>query len=83
MHAVGDVERIGDVAEQLMFYARERFDQNIPFSETAVQELNRVFDVAEEILARGVVAPVSYTHLPGLNSDSLFTCHDRNHSKPG
>lgn len=56
MHAVGDVERIGDVAEQLMFYARERFDQNLAFSETAIQELNSVFDLAEEILARGVVA---------------------------
>jgi phosphate:Na+ symporter len=56
MHSVGDVERIGDVAEQLMFYARERFDQNLAFSETAIQELNSVFDLAEEILARGVVA---------------------------
>ena len=56
MHAVGDVERIGDVAEQLMFYAREKFDQGLTFSETAMKELEGVFDLAEQMLARGVVA---------------------------
>lgn len=56
MHAVGDVERIGDVAEQLMGSAREKFDNRVSFSDTATQELHEVFDLADSILERGVEA---------------------------
>ncbi len=56
MHAVGDVERIGDVAEQLMNYAHEKHDSRVAFSDTAVQELHEVFDMADSILQHGMEA---------------------------
>ncbi len=56
MHAVGDVERIGDVAEQLMNYAHEKQDSRVAFSGTAVQELHEVFDLADSILQYGIEA---------------------------
>jgi phosphate:Na+ symporter len=56
MHAVGDVERIGDVAEQLMDSAREKYDNRVGFSDTAIQELHEVFDLADSILERGIEA---------------------------
>jgi len=56
MHAVGDVERIGDVAEQLMNYAHEKHDSRVAFSDTAVQELHDVFDLADSILQYGIEA---------------------------
>jgi phosphate:Na+ symporter len=56
MHAVGDVERIGDVAEQLMNYAHEKSDTRVVFSDTAVQELHEVFDLADSILQYGIEA---------------------------
>jgi len=56
MHAVGDVERIGDVAEQLMNYAHEKHDSRVAFSDTAVQELHEVFDLADSILQHGIEA---------------------------
>jgi phosphate:Na+ symporter len=56
MHAVGDVERIGDVAEQLMNYAHEKYDSRMVFSDRAVQELHEVFDLADSILRYGIEA---------------------------
>lgn len=56
MHASGDVERMADGAEQLMRYARDRYDSKIPFSDVALEELNGIFDLAEEIVTQGITA---------------------------
>jgi len=56
MHVAGDVERIADCAEQLMKYAYERSEERIPLSDVALEEIKQVFEMAEGMVATGIVA---------------------------
>ncbi|MEA4882654.1 MAG: Na/Pi cotransporter family protein [Clostridia bacterium] len=56
MHSVGDVERMGDMAEQMMSYARQKYDMKLSFSDEAAVELREVMDLADSIVRRGTDA---------------------------
>lgn len=44
IHAINDVERIGDHAENLRDLAQQKIDRRLPFSETAVEELRDMYE---------------------------------------
>ena len=50
LHAIGDFERIGDHAVNIMKVAKEMNEKNIVFSENATAELNVVTSAIKEIL---------------------------------
>lgn len=62
MHTAGDVERIADCSEQLMRYARDRAEDKVPMSDEAIEEVNRVFDVAEAMVEDGIKALAGEDH---------------------
>ncbi len=47
-HVVNDIERIGDHAENIIEFARTRMDENIEFSEDAIEELKNMFAKVEK-----------------------------------
>lgn len=49
LHAIGDVERIGDHAMNIAECAKEIAEKNIVFSEEATRELNTMFAAVQEI----------------------------------
>ena len=50
-HVVNDIERIGDLAENIADFAKTCIDQELTFSEEAVQELKDMLDDTCEILS--------------------------------
>jgi phosphate:Na+ symporter len=56
MHIVNDIERIGDHANNLAQFAETALDENINFSDTAVDELQDYFLLVENQFARAVEA---------------------------
>ncbi|OGX15974.1 MAG: hypothetical protein A2166_06870 [Omnitrophica WOR_2 bacterium RBG_13_41_10] len=44
IHAVNDVERIGDHAENLRDLAQQKIDNRMPFSNVAIEELNKMYE---------------------------------------
>ena len=50
LHTIGDLERIGDHAENLMFVAKEIHEKNVTFSDEAWTELNQLTAAIFEIL---------------------------------
>ena len=50
LHTIGDLERIGDHAENLMFVAKEIHEKNVTFSDEAWAELNQLTAAIFEIL---------------------------------
>ncbi|MBN1913241.1 MAG: Na/Pi cotransporter family protein [Candidatus Omnitrophica bacterium] len=44
IHAINDVERIGDHAENLRGLAEQKIENKLPFSEAAVDELRRMYE---------------------------------------
>ena len=50
LHAIGDFERIGDHAVNIMKVAKEMSDKEIVFSDNAINELNIVTNAIKEIL---------------------------------
>ena len=61
LHSVNDIERIGDLAENLMELADRKIEENLPFSEQAISELRRMFNEAHQMLIRVI---------SGLETDS-------------
>jgi len=51
LHTIGDLERVGDHAENLMFVAKEIHDKNITFSNEAWEELHHLTQALLEILS--------------------------------
>jgi len=55
LHSVNDIERIGDHAENLVELAERKNNQNLPFTEDALEELNqmhaKVQDMCDKIIA--------------------------------
>lgn len=44
IHAINDVERIGDHAENLRDLAEQKIDNNMPFSDMAAEELKKIYE---------------------------------------
>jgi phosphate:Na+ symporter len=44
IHAINDVERMGDHAENLRDLAQQRIDNRMPLSETAIEELKKMYE---------------------------------------
>lgn len=51
LHAIGDFERLGDHAVNLLNSARELREKNLHFSENALQELTVLLNAVDEILS--------------------------------
>ena len=49
MHAISDIERVADHAENIAGYAREKSEKSLPFSDTAIAELSDVYDRVVEL----------------------------------
>ena len=56
MRAVPSIERIGDYATNLDEFAQKMHEENLVFSETAVQELDIISNAVSEILSLSVAA---------------------------
>jgi phosphate:Na+ symporter len=56
MHATTDIERIGDHAVNIGWAAVTRKEQKLPFSDSAIEELNGLFEKVKEIYATSLVA---------------------------
>ena len=56
LHAIGDVERIGDHALNIAECAKEIAEKNIVFSEEATRELNTMFAAVQEITYNAITA---------------------------
>jgi phosphate:Na+ symporter len=44
IHAINDVERIGDHAENLRELAEQKIENKLPFSDTAIEELKKMYE---------------------------------------
>ena len=49
MHAISDIERVADHAENIAGYAREKSEKSLPFSDTAITELRDIYDRVVEL----------------------------------
>ena len=56
MHAVNDAERIGDHAENLSELAELRYSKRLPISDSALDELDRMFNAIHEQFANVIKA---------------------------
>ncbi len=56
IHAINDVERIGDHAENLRDLAQQKIDDRLPFSQTAVEELKKMFEDTDKMVDCSVKA---------------------------
>lgn len=58
-HVVSDIERIGDYAENVIHYTMKMQDENITFSQEAIQEINDMYSKIMELLDKVTVCFVS------------------------
>lgn len=56
LHAVNDIERVGDHTENLSYLAREKIEERLPFSDIALEELRAMFDLVAEIFHKAYMA---------------------------
>ncbi|MFH0826868.1 MAG: Na/Pi cotransporter family protein [Candidatus Omnitrophota bacterium] len=56
IHAINDVERIGDHAENLRDLAQQKIDDRMPFSSSAIEELQKMFDDTDKMITCSVKA---------------------------
>ncbi len=56
MHAVNDLERIGDHSETIAHLAESKEGDNLPFSEEAINELRYMYDRVDWMLDRSIEA---------------------------
>lgn len=56
LHAINDIERIGDHAENIATLIREKLEDNYPFSESAVEELKEMYTKVRNITAKAIAA---------------------------
>ena len=52
IHSVNDIERMGDLAVNLMELAERKIEEKLPFSEQAISELRRMFNEAHQMMTR-------------------------------
>ena len=50
LRVIGDLERIGDYASGIAYTTRQLYDDNITFSETAMQDLNTLIEAERDIV---------------------------------
>jgi phosphate:Na+ symporter len=67
IHAINDVERIGDHAENLRDLAQQKIDDHMPFSHTAVEELRNMFEDTNKM----IVCSVKALELNSINEAKL------------
>ena len=56
LNIITDVERIGDMTNNLAEFALKKIDEKIPFSEKAKKELTKLFDKVEETYTMAIMA---------------------------
>ncbi|MTI93968.1 MAG: Na/Pi cotransporter family protein [Firmicutes bacterium] len=56
LHAINDIERIGDHAENIAQLCHQKIDDKYPFSEAAVEEVKEMYDKVQAITAKAVTA---------------------------
>jgi len=56
IHAINDVERIGDHAENLRDLAQQKIDNRMPFSDTAIEELKKMSEDIDRMIACSINA---------------------------
>jgi phosphate:Na+ symporter len=56
IHAINDVERIGDHAENLRDLAQQRIDDRMPFSDMALEELKRMYEDINRMISCSINA---------------------------
>ena len=56
IHSVNDIERIGDHAENLAELAERKIEEQLPFTEQAVNELQKMFGETDQMLAQVILA---------------------------
>lgn len=54
LHAVNDIERIGDHSENIASLLREKIEDNYPFSESAVEELKEMYTKVRNITTKAI-----------------------------
>ncbi len=67
LHAVNDIERVGDHAENMAQLAMTKLEENLPFSETALEELNTMYQLVRETFTKAV-------HALEADSKELASC---------
>jgi len=56
LHSVNDLERIGDHAENMMELAERKIEEKLPFTEQAINELQKMFGETDQMLAQVILA---------------------------
>ncbi|UMZ75123.1 Na/Pi cotransporter family protein [Natranaerofaba carboxydovora] len=56
MNAVNDIERVGDHSENLIGLAQNRIEDNLPFTDTAIEELQEFFEKVHKMYIETVEA---------------------------
>ncbi len=56
MSAANDLERIGDHSENILQLAETKFEDRLPFSDTALQELQLIYDKVYSTLSKAIKA---------------------------
>lgn len=56
LHAINDIERIGDHAENIAVLCQGKIEDNLPFSESAVEEIREMYNKVRNISAKAVAA---------------------------
>ncbi|NLN06756.1 MAG: Na/Pi cotransporter family protein [Firmicutes bacterium] len=56
MHAVNDLERIGDHAQNLIQLAEQKMEDRLPFSEQAIAELEDMYRTVDDMIAKAISA---------------------------
>lgn len=55
-HAINDIERVGDHADNIAELAQNRIDNKLWFTDTALDELHIMFDMVENIFSKSLLA---------------------------
>lgn len=55
-HAINDIERVGDHADNIAELSQERIDSKLWFTDTALEDLQIMFDKVEEIFSKSLLA---------------------------
>ena len=56
LHAINDIERIGDHAENIATLIREKIEDNYPFSESAIEEIKEMYTKVRNITSKSIAA---------------------------
>ena len=56
LHAINDIERIGDHADNISALVKEKIEDNLPFSESALEELREMYSKVRNMTAKSIAA---------------------------